>query len=175
MVATRRRVTRSKTEKYVVGDKVEVVRMDGVDVGILLSRDSDDEDSSSRQGETSYWVVSVDGSLEEEVISENFLGRVLEPNDSDGSTVEKTKPVARKATKTKRKHSKKGRRVNTRATKKDGDELVTTGESLDFERRPAPRPRKMEATETVVEVPLLTGTLFIYRGRHRRVEFVPTV
>ena len=124
--------------------------------------------------------MSVDGSSEEEVISEKALGRVLETHDqSDGSTFEKAmkeKPV-KKSSKTKVKSSSsksKNKRANTRAASKNGDDsLLRTG--LDFERRQTARPKKKDGDETVIEVKMLTGSLFIYRGDHHRVEFVRTV
>ncbi len=109
---------------------------------------------------------------------------MLESHESDeaSATIEKTKkPVAAKKTqkaKSKAKvvvtGSKGWRRMNTRAASKNGkDGALTNG--LDFERRPAPRPKKKQGDETVIEVEMLTGTLFIYRGKHHRVEFIRTI
>jgi hypothetical protein len=141
-------------------------------------------------------VVSVQGdSNEEEVISEKALGRVLD--DSDDSvksatfeklvTIEKSvtseksakKPV-KKGTKAKNKvasGSKGTRRMNTRATSKSGNGSQSAlNDRIDMERRaPSPRPKKKQGDETVIEVKMLTGTLFIYRGENHRVEFVRTV
>lgn len=149
-------------------------------MGILLSKDEDDD---SRPGDVTHWVVSVDGSSEEEIVSEKMLGRVLEAHDqiSDGSTVEKSlkeKPAA-KPTKAKIKPgSKKLAQAKSRVTRagatKNGEEpMADDGGAI--ERRPAPRPKKKEGDETVIEVKMLTGTLFIYRGEHHRVEFIRTV
>ena len=115
------------------------------------------------------------------MISEKALGRVLESHESDeaSATIEKTKkPVAKKTQKAKAKvvvtGSKGSRRMNTRAASKNGkDGALTNG--LDVERRPAPRPKKKQGDETVIEVEMLTGTLFIYRGKHHRVEFIRTI
>ncbi len=157
---------------------MQVVRVGGIDLGILLSKDDEDD----RSGDATHWVVSVDGSSEEEVISEKMLGRVLETVDqSDSSTFEKSfkeKPV-KKATKTKIKSSSKEklgiRRINTRATGiKTGEEPIFD-DGMEDERRPTPRPKKKDGDETVIEVKMLTGTLFIYRGENHRVEFVRTV
>lgn len=155
----------------------QVVRTGGIDIGILLSKD---EEEDGRVGEVTHWVVSVDGSSEEEVISEKALGCVLETQDqSDGSTYEKAlkeKPV-KKSTEVKVKSSSgknKNRRANTRAASKNGENsLLANG--LDFERRQTARPKKKDGDETVIEVKMLTGSLFIYRGDDHRVEFVRTV
>lgn len=146
-----------------------------MDVGILLSKDEDD-----RSGQVTHWVVSVDGSSEEEVISEKSLGRVLETQDqSDGSTFEKTlkeQPVKKETkAKVKKPNNKKGiHRIGTRASKTEEEESVLNS-GVEIERRPPPRPKKKDGDETVIEVKMLTGTLFIYRGEHHRVEFVRTV
>jgi hypothetical protein len=138
-----------------------------------------------------HWVVSVDGSSEEEVISEKMLGRVLETVDqSDSSTIEKSlkENPAKKVTKAKIKSTSSSsaagivnqkkviRRMNTRAAAiKAGEEGGPLEEGLELERRPPPRPKKKDGDQTVIEVELLTGTLFIYRGENHRVEFVRTV
>lgn len=141
---------------------------------------SKDEQEGDRSGDVTHWVVSVDGSSEEEVISEKMLGRVLETQDqSDGSTFEKPlKEVpTKKTTNAKVKQVKKrrgGNRIGTRANKSGEDESALN-EGFETERRPLPRPKKKDGDETVIEVKMLTGTLFIYRGEHHRVEFVRTV
>lgn len=159
----------------------QIVRVGGIDIGYLLSKD-DEEDQASTVA-TTFWVVSVEGdSHEEEVISEKALGRVLDADESDDSgksaTIAKVKKVTKKATnaKIKAKSSKKGtRRMNTRATSKDGA-LALLNEGKEIERRlPPPRPKKKQGDERVIEVKMLTGTLFIYRGMNHRVEFVRTV
>lgn len=134
--------------------------------------------------------MSVDGSSEEEVISEKMLGRVLETVDqSDSSTIEKSlkENPAKKVTKAKIKSTSSSaagivnqkkviRRMNTRAAAiKAGEEGGPLEEGLELERRPTPRPKKKDGDQTVIEVKLLTGTLFIYRGENHRVEFVRTV
>ena len=159
----------------------QVVRVGGVDVGILLSKDDEDD----RSGDVTHWIVSVDGSSEEEVISEKMLGRVLETVDqSDSSTMEKSlkENPAKKVTKAKNKptssiinQKKVIRRMNTRAAAIKGGDECPLDEGFEVERRPTPRPKKKHGDETVIEVKLLTGTLFIYRGENHRVEFVRTV
>lgn len=157
---------------------LQVVRAGGVDIGILLSKD---EEEDERATEVTHWIVSVDGSSEEEIISEKALGRVLETHDqSDGSTFEKAvkeKPV-KKSSKTKVKSSSsksKNKRASTRAASKNGEDSLLLSNGLDFERRQTARPKKQDGDETVIEVKMLTGSLFIYRGDHHRVEFVRTV
>jgi hypothetical protein len=138
-------------------------------------------------------VVSVEGdSNEEEVISEKALGRVLDDSDdSESATIEKlvtieksteksTKKPVKKGTKAKNKvtsGNKSTRRMNTRATSKNGNGSQSAlNDRIDMERRaPSPRPKKKQGDETVIEVKMLTGTLFIYRGENHRVEFVRTV
>lgn len=168
-----------RSHSNVVLPSPQVVRVGGIDVGILLSKDDEDD----RSGDVTHWLVSVDGSSNEEVISEKMLGRVLETVDqSDGSTFEKSmkeKPV-KKSTKAKIKSASKQktgvRRINTRAAASKTGEDPTFDDVFDDERRQNnPRPKKKDGDETVIEVKMLTGTLFIYRGEHHRVEFVRTV
>mmetsp|Transcript_11713 Transcript_11713/g.18450 ORF Transcript_11713/g.18450 Transcript_11713/m.18450 type:complete len:184 (-) Transcript_11713:114-665(-) len=182
MVSTRRRVQRDKGLKYAVGDKVEVVRVGGIDVGILLAKADEDKKKGAA---AVHWLVSVEGGEnDEELISEKSLGRVLEAHDSDDSiksatvTAKGAKKVAKKTSKSKQKSTKSqgSRRISTRAaTKKDGKGKSALIDGLDMDKKaPSPRPKKKQGDETVVEVKMLTGTLFIYRGEHRRVEFVRT-
>jgi hypothetical protein len=159
------------------------VRTGGIDVGIILSK-------ASKEGGVTKWMVSVDGgSDDEEMISEKMLGRILETSESDdndnssskSAMVDKTvkQPPAKKASKEKSKHvaggaSDANRRVNTRAaTKMGGTHQLFSG--LDATRKAPAKPKKKQGDETVVEVEMRTGTLFIYRGNHPRVEFVRTV
>lgn len=144
-----------------------------MEVGILLSKD---EDEDRAEGVT-HWVVSVDGSSEEEIISEKMLGRVLEDLDqSDSSTYEKSqqdKIPAKKGSSAKAFKGKKGFAGNNK--RRSGDALGDEDGILDIERGPAPKPKRKSGDETVVEVQMLTGTLFIYRGENHRVEFTRTV
>lgn len=164
----------------------QLVRVGGIDVGILLSKaDEEGENRRASPGTntTTFWVVSVEGdSNDEEMISEKALGRVIDESDESvkSATLEKSakKPV-KKVTKAKNKVNsrKKGNRMNTRATTKDGPASpAELDDGIEFDRRaPSPRPKKKKGDETVVEVKMLTGTLFIYRGQNHRVEFVRTV
>jgi hypothetical protein len=98
MVSTRRRQHNHKAQKYAVGDKVEVLRVDGLAVGYLLSQYKDDDDNDSKGKNrnstknkkkntrnnnnsnnntevktktttlTKRWVVSVEGGSEDEEI-----------------------------------------------------------------------------------------------------------
>lgn len=149
-------------------------------MGILISKDEEDD---NRNGDVAHWVVSVDGSSEEEVVSEKMLGRVLETQDqSDSSTFEKSlkekpaknsaKPKFKAGIKRKTMKAKSG--VNTRAGSSKNGEVLRAEDIGEIERRSAPRPKKRNGDETVIEVKMLTGTLFIYRGENHRVEFVRT-
>jgi hypothetical protein len=153
----------------------------GVDVGILISKATNDEKES--KGETTRWMVSVvGGSEDEEMVSEKMLGRVLAAQESDDSSRSATmksdaKNNLKKAGKETTKFTSDGppsRRMNTRAASKKGGahtELVT---GLDSVRNFAtsPRPKKKQGDETVIEVKMRTGTLFLYRGKTRRAEFI---
>jgi hypothetical protein len=165
---------------------LQVVRVGGVDVGILLSKA--DHDKRGSDGAATHWVVSVEGeSNDEEVISEKSLGRVLSSHDSDDSiksaTLDKNakQPPAKKTTTAKNKvatSNQASRRMNTRARSKNGDEsqpALIDGLDTVERKAPSPKPKKKQGDETVVEVEMLTGTLFMYRGKHPRVEFVRTV
>lgn len=198
-------VSGAPKKSYVVTQKYyhKVVRVGGIDVGILLLKDD-------KHRATPHWVVSVEGesSNDEELVSEKSLGRVLESHDSDdtikSATMDKTAkkpPPAKKVTKAKTKVNRavassaatttaavasasaaskstsSSRRMNTRAaSKRGGDGHVSLNDGIGVERKvPSPRPRKRQGDGSVVEVKMLTGTLFMYRGDHPRVEFIRTV
>jgi hypothetical protein len=161
--------------------KMQVVRTGGIDVGIILSK-------ANKEGGVTKWMVSVDGgSDDEELISEKMLGRILDTSESDDNSsksamVDKTvkQPPAKKTSKEKTKHvaggaSDANRRVNTRAATKMGGTHNELFSGLDATRKAPAKPKKKQGDETVVEVEMRTGTLFIYRGNHPRVEFVRTV
>mmetsp|Transcript_5667 Transcript_5667/g.9892 ORF Transcript_5667/g.9892 Transcript_5667/m.9892 type:complete len:227 (+) Transcript_5667:148-828(+) len=114
MVSTRRRQHHyNKSQKYAVGDKVEVLRGDGLAVGYLLSKAKDDKGGKNTRKSSNInkdkksgsdkirWLVSVEGgSGDEEIIPEQSLGRVLEEktigSSDESATFEKTnttKPV----------------------------------------------------------------------------------
>lgn len=92
----------------------------------------------------------------------------------------KSKPSKPSTAKKSASSSASSRRATTRAaTRKNGNGKPDLMEGLDRietvnRKVPSPKPKKKDGEETVVEVNMLTGTLFIYRGKHRRVEFVPT-
>jgi hypothetical protein len=169
------------------------------------------------------WMVSIEGSLSEEDISEGMLGRVL-VTDGGGASVEsysdgshgavstsnsnkndptltttapntKTKKAATavKVTQDRKHHSSTSathlnnqgiipkRTTRTRSSAADPSELF--GGIEDVVLPPAKRIRgttrkngaspRLQAGETsVVKVPLLTGTLYLFRGRSRRAEFI---
>ncbi|CAJ1894814.1 unnamed protein product [Cylindrotheca closterium] len=172
MVATRRRVI-----TYAIGDRVELVRTEGIDIGILLSQ-PDDEDYN-----IPHWIVSVEGIDTEEVVSEKTLGRVLDGQESDDSseksTVKKTaeKKVVKKSSKTKPKPPSRKivkAKSKTRSSKSKGPSQPEN--MLEAPRKHAtPKPRKQEGDEKVTEIKMKTGILFMYRGSNYRVEFVRTV
>lgn len=145
-------------------------------MGILLSKE---EEEDGRSEGVTHWVVSVDGSSEEEVISEKMLGRVLDDTEqSDGSTFEKSPkdqiPV-KKASNAKVKVVSKRKKPDRHSiTTRSGEEPEFPG-GMAFETRQVPKPKKKSGDETVIEVKMLTGTLFIYRGENHRVEFARTV
>ena len=148
-----------------------------MDVGILLSRDEGEDHSA----EVTHWVVSIDGASEEEVVSEKVLGRVLDDvvDQSDSSTIEKSakeKTVKKKTTTTKFKNKKRkgGRFTRTSGNSGEDESLLNDG-AAESPPQPNAKPSKQDGDETVVEVKMLTGTLFIYRGENHWVEFVRTV
>mmetsp|Transcript_23847 Transcript_23847/g.58329 ORF Transcript_23847/g.58329 Transcript_23847/m.58329 type:complete len:172 (+) Transcript_23847:157-672(+) len=171
MVATRRRAI-----TYAIGDRVELVRTEGIDIGILLSQ-ADDEDYN-----IPHWIVSVEGMDTEEVVSEKTLGRVLDGQESDDSSTKSTvkkatekKVVKKTSTKTKPKSNNrktvKAKSSKTRSSKSKGQENM-----LEAPRKHAtPRARKQDGDEKVTEIKMKTGILFMYRGTNHRVEFVRTV
>jgi hypothetical protein len=161
----------------------QLVRVGGIDVGILLSKAEEEDNYPSS---TTHWVVSVQASNDEEIVSEKSLGRVLEVHESDDSiksTIEKTanaskKLVTKKTTRVKGKVNNRGqtkRKITTRASGK-GKEGAIAFDELDFVRKaPPPKPKKIQGDETVVEMKMNTGTLFIYRGKNHRCEFIRTI
>jgi hypothetical protein len=220
----------------------QVVRSNGVniDVGKLLFKTKDTTSASARDSPTSSvmarWMVSIEGSLSEEDISEGMLGRVLVTtadggsasaenisiisdgshstisasnittttyNHNDGPTTTAPNTNTKKAVSTAvkvpqdRKHhsstSAATRRNNqvttnpkrttrTRSSAADPSELF--GGIEDVVLPPTKRIRKrnghgttastrLQAGETSVsKVPMLTGTLYLFRGRTRRAEFI---
>ena len=156
---------------------VQLVRTEGIDIGILLSL-VDDEDYN-----IPHWIVSVEGMDTEEVVSEKTLGRVLDGQESDDSstksTVKKTaeKKVVKKSSKTKPKPNSRKTvkpKAKTRSSKSKG--LSQPENMLEAPRKHAtPKPRKQEGDEQVTEIKMKTGILFMYRGSNCRVEFVRTV
>lgn len=155
--------------------RTKLVRVEGVEVGILLSKEEDDGHSEG----VTHWIVSVDGSSEEEVVSEKMIGRVLDDlEQSDSSTVEKTQrdriPV-KKASVSKVKFAPRGKKVNRHINKRPSGEEPEYGGDMESLPKQAPKPKKKPGDETVIKVKMLTGTLFIYRGENHRVEFNRTV
>jgi hypothetical protein len=176
------------------------------------------------------WMVSIEGSLSEEDISEGMLGRVLvtdgggasvesfsdgshsavstsnitTTNNTNASALTSTAPntntkkavTAVKVTQNRKHHSSTStatrrnnqvsttpkRTTRTRSSAADPSELF--GGIEDVALPPTKRVRKrnghgtttstrLQAGETsVVKVPLLTGTLYLFRGRSRRAEFI---
>lgn len=159
---------------------LQLVRTAGIDVGIILFK-AQDEDST--HSSITHWVVSVEGSNNEEVVSEKTLGRVLDVQESDDSstksTVKKTteKKIVKKSSKTKpRSNSRKTAKAKTKATRSKTKGQSHPESILEAPRKHVtPRPRKQEGDDSVTEVKMNTGILFIYRGSNHRVEFVRTV
>jgi hypothetical protein len=166
------------------------------------------------------WMVSMEGSLSQEDISESMLGRVLVGTvgtaDNGGSLVESTSSIISDGstvsasniittdkapttsdpnnTTTKkavtavkvpqdRKHQVivPARAPRTRSSAADPSELFggieelvlpPTKRSTNRKNGSSPRPRLQAGETSVVKVPLLTGTLYLYRGLSRRAEFI---
>ena len=152
----------------------QIVRVEGIEVGILLSKEKE-----SRSEGVTHWIVSVHGTSEEEVISEKVMGRVLDDTEqSDNSTFEKSHkdqiPVKKASTAKVKVVSKRKKTQSHSLTSRIGEEPGYRGDMV-LEPRQAPRPKKKSGDATVIEVKMLTGTLFIYRGENHRVEFSRTV
>jgi len=107
------------------------------------------------------------------------MGRVLDDTEqSDNSTFEKSQkdqiPV-KKASTAKAKVAQKRKKTHSHFVRSlIGEEPGFRGDIV-LEPRQAPRPKKKSGDATVIEVKMLTGTLFIYRGENHRVEFSRTV
>ena len=156
---------------------IQLLTVEGLEVGILLSKAEDDDGSPDA---TTHWVVSVEGPQDEEIISEKALGRILGADDSDGSTIEKsTRNPTKKTTKVKAKLNepkKVKRKTKTRAKRKGKSESDVDEMQNEVIKAPPPKPKKKQGDESVVEIRMLTGTLLMYRGTaNRRVEFVRTI
>jgi hypothetical protein len=157
-----------------VSVSVQIVRVEGIEVGILLSK----EEASRSQG-VIHWIVSVHGTSEEEVISEKMMGRVLDDTvQSDNSTFEKSHKdqiPAKKAQTAKVKVTSKRKKTQRHfMTTQHGGEPEFRG-GIVVEPRQEPKPTTRSGDGEVIEVKMLTGTLFIYRGENHRVEFARTV
>ena len=138
----------------------QVVRTSGVEVGTLLYKLDETGDDSPSTNHTIRWMVAFQGddttSSDEEEVSEKYIGRLVETssNESDSAKSSSSK-------------SKKTKTVPASAKRIKGK----NGRFL-----PNPRPSKKTANdETVVKVKMLTGTLYLYRGKNPRAEFVRSV
>lgn len=88
---------------------------------------------------------------------------------SDNASGNSGKKVTFQDQKKKKKSPTNGLRVGTRATRNSGHELFNGSE------QPLPRKKaakKVKKNEHVTVVQMLTGTLYLYKGKTRRAEFV---
>lgn len=66
-------------------------------------------------------------------------------------------------------------RPSTRSAIKQGGKEKALLKGIKATKKPSSKKSKLGENETVVKVKMLTGTLYLYRGEHRRAEFVRTV
>jgi hypothetical protein len=146
----------------------QVVRTSGVEIGTLLRTIDESGDESSSNSSVTRWMVSFQDDDEEEV-SEKYIGRLVggssdeadTAKQSSGSNVSKKGEVAKKKTK-----AKNGRFQTSKGGRKNGVAGRAAG-------RPPRKP--VDIPETVVKVKMLTGTLYLYRGKNPRAEFIRVV
>lgn len=139
--------------------------------------------------------MSFEGEETEEEITENYIGRLVDSNESDSvsnQSARKPEPIKKEkriksakssssSSSRKAKHgspsaSPDGDRPSTRAAHRQSkvDRALFTG-IKDRKMPKGKKSKKMGLNETVVKVKMLTGTLYLYRGEHPRAEFVRTV
>lgn len=153
---------------------------------------------------TKWMVSVENDSASEEEISEKYLGRILEASDESDNTatIDKATALASSSKKKnggkgagavpkkvsfpngqKSKHrgpegTKANSRRNTRASRNaDNIDMDALNDIIMKKPKKAtPKPPKNSAAqgESVVEVKMATGTLFMYKGLKRRVEFIRT-
>lgn len=179
---------------------VQLVRTNGpVEIGKLLYKTGPRVSVKKTSPAKSHWMVSVQGSSDSEDISETKLGRVLDTatetaNSSDSSLSGSTagsvannngSPSTKARSKTKRVHKKSSpkapdsaeqRRLHhTRAcTRSNGDNSELLGGIEQVDLPPLRKKRKVVKANdrNVTVVKMLTGTLYLYKGKHRRAEFI---
>mmetsp|Transcript_4458 Transcript_4458/g.5169 ORF Transcript_4458/g.5169 Transcript_4458/m.5169 type:complete len:216 (-) Transcript_4458:83-730(-) len=75
-----RRSRRGRRQAYSPGDKVEILRDEGIAIGKLIQKVHQDS-----EGESSvlHWIVSFDGESEKEEITEKYIGRLVESSETE--------------------------------------------------------------------------------------------
>ena len=179
------------------------MRDEGVAIGRLVRR-AEEEDGNMSPSSANRWIVSFEGEEHEEEITEKYIGRLVDSNESDSLSTQSRKPApiksssrdmgknksnavpqqkaARAGGNRKTKHlspaasAADSDRPSTRFTTRSSkaEKILYTG----IKDKKVPKGKKSKKggpNETVVKVKMLTGTLYLYRGENPRAEFIRTV
>lgn len=144
---------------------LQVVRTSGVQIGTLMYKiEESDDGSPTTSHPTIRWAVGFEGEEEgeadhQEEVSERSFSLFMDDssNESESSTSKSSSKRAKKTVAAaKRTKSKNGRFYAQQRAKAASSNKENNG-------------------ETVVQVKMLTGTLYLYRGLNPRAEFVRNV
>lgn len=152
----------------------QVVRTSGVEIGTLLHTIEESDDESPSTSSVTRWMVAFGGDDEEEV-SEKYIGRLVETSSDEGVTAKQTSEsnVSKKGEVTRKKTKAKNGRFQ--ASKKPGRNVSAQVAGVSRATKARPGPKIVDKDETVVKVKMLTGTLYLYRGKNPRAEFIRVV
>mmetsp|Transcript_22255 Transcript_22255/g.32850 ORF Transcript_22255/g.32850 Transcript_22255/m.32850 type:complete len:192 (+) Transcript_22255:161-736(+) len=184
-----RRSRRGRKQAYGPGDRVEILRDEGVAIGRLVRKVDHDEG----EGTVEHWIVSLDGESGEEEVTEKYIGRLVESSDTESLKGDNA-PSFAVATRNDRSGSKNSNKVkrsnltgryervrstrpSTRSTRRQNgsdEQLLKTVKNIKKISKKTNKPAD-DSIETVVKVKMLTGTLYLYRGDKPRAEFIRTV
>lgn len=171
------------------------MRDEGVAIGRLVRKADTD---SEGEGLVEHWIVSLDGQSGEEEVTEKYIGRIVEEDDTEskqegdatttdlpvskGTGTTRLKEKKQNGSKAKRstltgryEQSNKESRPSTRAASrnKSGDTKLLKGvKHIKKTSKQSHNNNKTSGNETLVKVKMLTGTLYLYRGDKPRAEFI---
>mmetsp|Transcript_28204 Transcript_28204/g.42669 ORF Transcript_28204/g.42669 Transcript_28204/m.42669 type:complete len:186 (-) Transcript_28204:1240-1797(-) len=178
-----RRSRRGRKQAYGPGDRVEILRDEGIAIGRLVRKVEHDSEGG---GTVEHWIVSLDGESGEEEVTEKYIGRLVESSDMESLNGDNAAYAASAVTKSnvrsKDKNTSKVKRSNltgrykrSESTRPSTRSIKRFSERRNIKRSSTQRNRSADGNETVVKVKMLTGTLYLYRGDRQRAEFIRTV
>ena len=151
----------------------QVVRTSGVEIGTLLHIIEESDDESPSTSSVTRWMVAFEDEDEEEV-REKYIGRLVESSSDEGETAKQSSVsnVSKKGEVTRKTKAKDGR---FQASKKAAKIVSAQVTGVTRATKGRPGHKIVNKDETVVKVKMLTGTLYLYRGKNPRAEFIRVV